>query len=169
MTFAVSPILVGVIAALSVAAIVATAAYFYFRAESSKIPFKPLPGPYVQAMYLAPYGVEPERILAALQNAASALAQETKWDHVQINAAFQSIRVFVAMSESWVDSWGRTVGGTQQGYVVAVGRSLTALCHECAHYLEWKLDGEIDTEHASWGADGIWDADVAYRRWLSAP
>jgi len=155
-------ITIAIIATLAMAAL---ATYAWLRYRRSAVPWKPLPGIFTGAMYRAPDGVTGEWVAEVLGVVAEVLGRHTKWG---LNAAMtlRKIKIYVSDTESWTDMYGRKIGGFQQGYTAFVSRSLSSLCHECAHFCEYWIDHEIDGEHATWMADGIWEADEEYRRWL---
>lgn len=122
------------------------------------------------AGYAAPAGVDPARVAAALDEAARALAAHVEgWDATTVSRALRGCRVLVVAAEEWTNRDGRRVGGEQDGNVLKVGRSLSALCHEAAHLCEAAEPSGADASHGTWARRGVWAADEAYRAWLARP
>ena len=103
-------------------------------------------------------------VAAALLHAIEALCSVWQLAPVYDAVARAGVRVQVMAEESWLNSGGVKVGGEQDGNVLRVGRSMSALCHELAHLLEWKLDAVRDDAHAGWTQKAIWAADEKYRQ-----
>lgn len=135
--------------------------------QARRIPWRLLDCRYPGAMYYAPASVDEHLISKSLTKAAEALAAHTKWTNNEIYAAFCQLRILVMSEDSWTDLYGRKIAGFQQHHVVVVNKSLASLCHECAHFLEYVIDKEIDDAHQSWSEGGIWRADEVYRQWLA--
>jgi hypothetical protein len=135
-------------------------------------PWKPLPGYYPGAMYMAPKDVPPALIVKRLQRAETELINNTRFTAANLALVGHLIRVSVRESESWSDLSRRLVAGQagtdpeRGGYVVDVGRSMLALAHEMAHMCELVIDGQVQYDHAGWEAAGIRKAEEAYEAWL---
>lgn len=118
--------------------------------------------------YFAPPGFEAKRLELALALAERCLTDCTVFPRAAIAAVVARASVLVTAEESWVDAWGRRIGGFTQvsTSTVVVGPDLSALCHELAHLLEAYCFGATDDGHVQWMERGITAADEAYRRAL---
>lgn len=110
------------------------------------------------------------RVAAALQAALEALVAYGHWKREAAAVFARDVRVIVMAEETWTNWAGQKVGGETglDGKVLYVGPSLSALCHEAAHLLEYYADSRVDYGHVGWQANGAWVADTAYRKWLAA-
>lgn len=129
--------------------------------------WKPLPGPWAGAQYIAPADRAPSTIVEALETAAQVLSGHRVWTYGVISNALQSVKVWVINADSWVDAEGRHVGGEEFGEVLQVDKSLSSLCHEMAHFLELVIDRTQHPNHETWAARGINDAIADYNLWLA--
>lgn len=123
---------------------------------------------YRHAWFSAPVGFDWTRLVPAMHRAESELAEFTTWTPEQVAFVLDDVRVLVRPDSTWIDGWGRSVGGVQSGGAVEVGSDLSALCHELAHVCQLRINGTTDPLHATWGECGIWAADNAFRAWLAA-
>ena len=83
------------------------------------------------------------------------------WPGASLKGA--DLHIIVMDVESWLNIAGIRVGGEQGGNRVRVGKNLSALAHELAHFFQQTRDDEIDAAHESWMSRGIWRADDVYR------
>lgn len=74
--------------------------------------------------------------------------------------------VTVMPTQSWLDGYGRLVGGETVGTSSQVTVSLDSLLHEMRHACEYQQLGGPDSAHAAWWDAGVWPADLRYRGWL---
>lgn len=157
-------IFVGVILTVVAAGI----AWTGFQAWHSSHPdWKPLPGrPGQWASTVSPCPVTPEFIAEALTQAEKCLLRFSNIPSANIMSAGAIAQIQVRATTSWVDAWGRKVGGLQIQRALAVGCDLMALCHELAHLAEIQYGGVPDENHVNWTGRGVFAAIDAYNAWL---
>lgn len=86
------------------------------------------------------------------------------WDRDTILVALElkPLHILVMDTETWPNIVGQRVGGEAEHNYLRVNASLTSLCHEMVHYLQWCVNENEDNLHSTWDAR-IWQADEAYR------
>ena len=158
------------LSAAAVFVIVGISLWAWWRYRKASIPWVPLEshGYYPGSNFFGPADVSPKHVVECLQHAESALIKHTKWTAANLAVVGPLVHVWAVPAESWTDLWGRKVAGLQIGYMLQVGKSLSALCHEMAHLCEMVLDKEIDDTHSTWKDDGILKAIDEYGAWLKA-
>jgi hypothetical protein len=85
------------------------------------------------------------------------------WPRQRVLAELQDVSILVASVDKWQNIAGQTVGGEQDSAMLKVNHAMDSLLHECAHWLELRIDGVRDDTHAAWASKGIFKADDAYR------
>lgn len=155
------------------AVILGACAWFGWKVwRALHVPWKPLPGYYPGAMYVAPDDVPPELIVKRLQRAETELIANTRFSAANLALVGHLLRVSVRNEEVWSDLSRRLVAGQagtdpeRGGYVVDVGHSMLALAHEMAHFCELVIDAHVNYDHTDWEEQGIRKAEAAYETWL---
>lgn len=134
---------------------------------ASRVPWQPLPGaPAIE--FLAPMDVAPAAVSAAYFKALEILAAGSSWGSPFVYAALARIRIIVVAADSWVDAWGRSIGGQADGYQITINHRMESMLHELAHVVEWHFEQVTDNAHTHWPERGIWACDDSYRAWLSS-
>jgi hypothetical protein len=141
-------------------------AFIIYRVVKAQPKWQPL-GP--MGVRVAGKGFEPDGTLVAAcfqQSITLLLKHCTAWPPLSVARALGDVDIYVMDTTKWVDSWGRTIAGAQEGRVLVIGYDLAALLHECAHRCEEVIDNERDMDHSTWKADGIRAAENEYHAWL---
>jgi hypothetical protein len=146
----------------SIAALVA-----YLQAQAALKQWRrPIPGWPMTTAFIAPQDVPPVAIGDALRISCEFLGRNVPhWTPGLVRGVAAGCQVIVSDVEEWQDSAGRTVAGQTALGVIQVGKSMGALCHELAHFVEIRLEGRTDATHASWTAKGISKACEEFASW----
>jgi len=106
--------------------------------------------------------IDDAKLSEALLVAIECLSPIWSRDIILTSLTVHPLHVFVMDSESWLNVAGVRVGGEAEHQYLKVGPSLSVLCHEMVHYLQWCVGEHEDVTHSTWDAR-IWQADEAYR------
>lgn len=131
-----------------------------------RIAWVPVPQ-WPDVQYVAPPDVPGERVRAAYELARLCLMSETTYGPDVVMRATSSLFIIVKQSDSWVDAWGRSVAGLQEGDWLSVGHNLAGLCHEMAHLVE-EYAGSPDPSHLNWRSRGVYTAIDLYEARLAS-
>jgi hypothetical protein len=156
-------VLLGVV----VLAALAGVALIIYRVVKAQPKWKPLEG--TMDARFAGKGFEPDGTFLAScfkQSIVLLLKHCTAWPPLSVARALRDVDIYVMAQPKWVDAWGRTIAGAQEGRVLVIGNDFAALLHECAHRCEEIIDNERDMDHVTWAADGIRAAENEYHTWL---
>ena len=161
-----SPIAVGIL--LGVVAL-AIAGGFYIAYRLMQPKWLPLPGLVAKYVAYAGWPGTPQKIATCLTQAATIIGQTTKSTPAQMQQLLAKVYVSVHAGETWVDSFGRTIGGELDDNVILVcNQSLDVLCHELCHAWDFMFTGNADDNHTLWPTNGLSAADQQYRAWLAS-
>ena len=114
-------------------------------------------------MYDSTDPIDEDKLISNVDMAYASLLTQGPWNRRQLWAAFTRARIFVATHEAW-DQVVCTMKTGETPTVIAVGKSMSSLCHEMAHLAEALIDGAVDLQHLGWARRGIAGATGTYER-----
>ena len=114
--------------------------------------------------------VDEPRLVQAVLKAMQCIATATGWEYDRLHLIARGVFIEIQATESWDTFTGAKVGGQTfvDQHLVVVGPSFSALAHELGHVFEERITNRIDYQHATWGTNGMWNADRCYRLTLPA-